>query len=432
MGILLLIVIFIVQLLKYWILIVTFMDGEIKRRWVAVVGLVCYILLSLNEQTRENETHLKMYLIVLIITIITIKVKRKNKISVILMSLLVISCADEVFELPMKYGWSQYEGRISVNNLILFSTSLIILTFFIVLAMIKRKTKIFENDRFKELVRNSMPILMLILAVFIALTIGGLNYAKEYVHKDRYTLFANGISVISFISIVFLAWFMIYINNANIKMEELLELERNLKEMELKYYEEMLKKEEGTRKYRHDMNNHLICLNQLVKEEKWDSMADYVGKLQNQMNEIHQKIYIVGNEILDAILNYHLLLLDEKIRIILVGRCQKKLNISNVDLCTIFADLIQNAVEELKKESTNEKYLKIIIKSGVDYLKLEISNSISDKSLEKDNFFKTNKSDKSNHGLGLLNVRCTVEKNSGSFNTKVLNNEFIASVILKQ
>ncbi|MFA9377904.1 MAG: sensor histidine kinase [Lachnotalea sp.] len=432
MEIVLLILIFIVELLKYWILIVTFMDAKIKRRWVAVVGLVIYTLLSVYERIKEDYNLLIMYLIVYTIIVITTKVNRKNKISVILMSILVINCADEVFGIPMKYMCSQYQGSISIENLQLFSSSLLSLSFIALIAILKWKKLIFEKDRYKKFVKKSMPVIMIIMAIFSAFTIGGLNYAKDYVNNDRFTLAANGVIIISFISVGFLAWFMIYISSTNKLMEEMLETERYLKEMQVNYYEEMLKKEENTRKYRHDMNNHFICLDELVRHKKWDSMSDYVKLLQNNMRDIQKKQYYVGNEIIDAILNYHLSALEENVKINVIGRCEKELNLNDVDLCTVFANLIQNAVEELKKESTNEKYIKIIIKLGIDYLKIEILNSISDKSLNKDNIYKTDKKNKVNHGFGLLNVKKTVEKNCGKFETKILNNEFIASVILKQ
>jgi hypothetical protein len=408
------------------------LDAKIKRKWAAVVGGVIYILLSSNEITRENETHLTMYLIVLIILIITIEAKLKHKTLAILMSILVISCADEVFGIPIKYIYSQYKGFISVDHLYVLTSSLASFGFVGVITMIKRKKNINEIDKYKEYVKNSMPILILILAIVLAFTIGGLNYEKNYIQDEDIILFLNCTSIVSFISIIFLTWFMMYIHSTNKKMEEMLGIERNLNEMQLQYYRVMLEKEENTRYYRHDMNNHLICLNQLAKEGKVDLVSDYVNVMQKQMSDIKQKVYIVGNEILDAILNYHLSMLDQNVRIHVIGGCQEELSISNVDLCTIFANLIQNAVEELNKDSMNEKQLKVVIKAGMEYLKLEISNSISDSSLEKSNLLITNKKDKLNHGLGLLNIKKAVDKNGGKFETKIMKQEFIVSVILKK
>jgi sensor histidine kinase regulating citrate/malate metabolism len=194
----------------------------------------------------------------------------------------------------------------------------------------------------------------------------------------------------------------------------------------------MLEREESTRKYRHDMNNHLICLNQLAKEGTSNSVQEYISNMQNQVLDIQSKVFKVGNEILDAILNYHLSMLDKDVKVEIIGFCSEITMINNVDLCTIFANLIQNAVEELKKESSGEKYFKVIIQTGKEFIKIEIINTISDKSYQKSNLLRSEKKDKRNHGIGLGNVRQTVEKNGGSFETTISNHIFVARVILKR
>jgi sensor histidine kinase regulating citrate/malate metabolism len=129
--------------------------------------------------------------------------------------------------------------------------------------------------------------------------------------------------------------------------------------------------------------------------------------------------------------NYHLTALQQGVKVEVSGYCKEEILISNIDLCTIFANLIQNSVEELNRESSGENYLKVAIKSGKDYMQIEILNSLSNKSFRKNDLLKTDKNDKQNHGLGLGNVKQTVERNGGKFEIKVTDKEFVASVILK-
>lgn len=431
MGILILAVIFIVELLKYWILVNGFLNVQIKRKWIAAVGLVVYVLLSVNEKTKEQDTHLTMYLLVLAITMVTMETKVIHRIRDLLIAMLVISCSDEVFQIPLQYIWNLIQGKMLAEDLKFLSNSLVSLCAIAVLATIKYKTNIFRKEKYLKFVKNMMPILVLILFVVFVFTIGALDFAKDYVQNYKFILFANGIIAVSFISIGFLLVFIMYINSTNKKMEEMLESERNLKEMQLNYYKEMLEREESTRKYRHDMNNHLICLNQLAKKKESDAVIDYLNTMQNHMIEIHKRVYRVGNEIIDAILNYHLSMLHDEVRVDVIGFCKVEILIGNVDVCTILANLVQNAVEELNKTSSNEKFLKIVIKTGSEFMKFEISNTISDRSMEKNEVLRTEKKDRQNHGLGLGNVKKTIEKNDGNFEIKIEDKKFIASVILK-
>jgi sensor histidine kinase regulating citrate/malate metabolism len=141
----------------------------------------------------------------------------------------------------------------------------------------------------------------------------------------------------------------------------------------------------------------------------------------------------VGNEILDAILNYYLPSLKENVKISVTGKCIGNIKVSNMDLCTIFSNLIQNAVEEVAGDSTNEKELYVWIQEGKSYLQIEIINSISDvHEATKENFFKSYKDDIRNHGIGLRNVKNTLERNGGVLELRKENNKFIATVIIEK
>lgn len=52
-----------------------------------------------------------------------------------------------------------------------------------------------------------------------------------------------------------------------------------------------------------------------------------------------------------------------------------KPDISDVDFCTIFSNLLSNAVEEVKRTPCINPYIKIEIKTGRVYLMITIRNS---------------------------------------------------------
>jgi len=426
-----LILIFIVELLKYWLSLRICFNSKIKKVWTAFIGLAIYIFLMNSGKIEEDEVHLVMFAIVIMVLFISVEAKGSYKVLHILMLVLVITTLDGLSVTPIEYLLNNYKGNVNVADLGYLSSSFISFFLIVMLFVIRKKSDFLNDDKVMRFIRKKMYIVVAIMAIFILLTISGLNYAKTYALNERFAIFATIVSTISLFSVGLLGVFMIYIKNTNEKMEQLIEAEHKLKEMHIKYYEALLEKEEDTRRYRHDLNNHLICLSELVKSEKPDLVIDYVGRMQNQMNDIQKKCYMVGNEVIDAMLNYYLPKLSEDVKISVIGRFIDDLGVDNVDLCTIFSNLLQNAVEAVTIESANEKKLQVMIHQGKDYSQIEIVNSVSTVYEEvKVDFLKTRKVDKRNHGIGLQNVKETIERNRGIFNIKKENNTFSVNVIL--
>jgi len=429
-----LILIYIVELLKYWLSFHICFHAKIKKIWAAFIGLIIYIFLINSGKIDNNELHLVMFAIVIMVLLIS--VESNYKILHILMLILVITTLDGLSGTPIEYMLNNYKGEMNIADLEYLSSSFISFFLIIMVFVIRKRSNLFNNDKAMKFIRKRMYIVVAIMAFFLLLTIAGLNNEKAYILNETFAMFVTIVSTISLFSVGLLGVFMIYIKNTNEKMEQLIESGRKLKDMHIKYYEALLEKEEDTRRYRHDLNNHLICLSELARSEKPDLVIDYIERMQSQMNNIQKKCYIVGNEVIDAILNYYLPKLSEEVKISVKGRFASDLKVNNVDLCTIFSNLLQNAVEAVTIESENAKKLQVVIHQGKDYSQIEIVNSVStfyeeEKGGLKGGFLKTQKADKRNHGIGLHNVKETIERNEGVLDIKKENSTFSVNVILK-
>ena len=115
-------------------------------------------------------------------------------------------------------------------------------------------------------------------------------------------------------------------------MKKYLETEKLLRQTQKSYYETMLQKEEDTRRFRHDIINHLMCLRQLITEEKQVLAVDYIENLQNDMIKIQDKCQNIGNLVIDSILNYNIQLLGEDVSVTVVGNCSEEIGIHQVDV----------------------------------------------------------------------------------------------------
>ena len=223
-------------------------------------------------------------------------------------------------------------------------------------------------------------------------------------------------------------------------MEHMIDNEKALGRMQKSYYDALLEKEADTRKYRHDMINHMICLDEMVKNEKYDEVRTYIRDMCDGLNNIRNKTYSVGNDIIDILTNHYVNLVDEETKVSVTGLMT--CDIDSMKLCTIYSNLLQNAVEELAK-CEGERLLDISFTQGEKYIKISISNSLSEENDEelhtsilstsvlRMKSFKSTKKDKGNHGLGLKNVKKTIEDMNGRFEVSKDNGLFRVNVYLK-
>lgn len=236
--------------------------------------------------------------------------------------------------------------------------------------------------------------------------------------------------MISFIAIGILGVFIVYIRNTNEKMEQMIRSEILLKQIQKHYYKKMLEKEEETRRYRHDINNHLLCLQSLAQEGNKEAIQSYLMQMQNEIQRIQKKTFTVGNDTLDAITNYYIAKLKENVSVKVTGQIQ--LAEDNMKLCGVYANLLKNAVEELAKNSA-KSVLDISFKQGNEFCQICVQNSLSEQSQKKtvEELLISTKNDKRNHGWGIKNIKRAVTELGGNIEFSVENNNFVALVTLK-
>lgn len=218
------------------------------------------------------------------------------------------------------------------------------------------------------------------------------------------------------IGVYLLVLFVIYIKNAHERMERLLKTEQLMKESQVNYYKQLLKKESETRKYRHDMVNHLVYLQEVLKNNQAENARKYVEDILGGFKRIQNTYYVTGNEMVDTIMNYFLGMLPESVDIEIHGKYPVELAMEDIDICTIFANVFQNAVEEIIENPIQEAAVQVEITKGKQYVEYKIKNSIyTDIVIGRNGLPKSGKADKKNHGIGMVNVKETIERNEGRF-----------------
>lgn len=179
------------------------------------------------------------------------------------------------------------------------------------------------------------------------------------------------------------------------------------------------------RGWRHDYHNHIQAMKAYYTLEQYADINEYLNKLDKDLTSV-DTIIKTGNVMIDAILNSKISLASSmEIYINAKAIVPKELNISEVDLCVIIGNLIDNATEACNKLSNqNDRVIRIYIDILKEYLYISISNAM-------DGNLKDYLSSKgANHGFGLMRVDKIVGKYNGHLNRQHEEGIFATEVML--
>lgn len=414
---------------NYTILVSIIYSEKSKKKWMFLVGLIVPIIVSFVFAKMDNEGKVVITYITSIATFfLTALGNFKEKVGKTMEMFFLTECLNGIISFIFEVcGFASFMNRIEAELSFVLQHTVLFVVLCIV-ELIKQKNRV-RWQKFWNKLTKQLYYWIIIMVISMNITVAGLNFAKDYVNNSKFAIVATWLCVITYISVGILSMFVFYIKRINEHMEQMLQQETLAKNMQRYYYEQLLEKEEDTRRYRHDMINHLMCINGLAKEHKNQELVEYIQHIQQQMNQIQKKTYAVGNQILDIITNYYLNMLGAEIVIKISGKVYGQLYIDSDALCTIYANLMNNAVEELLKD--DKGYINIEFMQGEEYFQIIVENSLSYASKNKSNLLMTEKEDKKNHGLGLKNVRKTVEENNGKIDIIFDKQKFNATVILK-
>lgn len=424
-------ILYILEVLKYQKLYNMIFTKKINKLWISfAIGIflsIVFLLLYPNLDSSGKRVY--AYIGTLGAMLFMMQGNWKQRCSELFVLFLLLNVMARVSSVPFRLFelYSGVESFYIEGFDSLVSSVLTLLAFYVVELWRKR----YALQRKWNLNSGKIYILVLLLVIEMLITVTGLNYAEKYVSNVKFSLFSIILCTTSYIAIGMLGVFVIHIRKVNSRMEEMLQSETQLKEMQRCYYETLLEKEEDTRSYRHDMTNHLLCLNSFAQEQKIEELKDYLQKMQQQLEQIQRRCYTTGNQVLDAITNYYLSALEDRVEVQVLGFVNETLAVDNMTLCTIYANLLQNAIEELARVETSRKILLIEFLQGMQYFQITIRNSLSQKSQKKKEILNTGKNDKRNHGIGLKNVKKILKECGGIFEIEHNAEVFTAKVVLK-
>ncbi len=424
-------ILFVLETLKYGVLYRVLFSKKITRIWIVFMIGICLGLafFVICPELSATEKRIWAYRGTMSAMALMMEGKWKRRGTELFVMFLIMSMVTRVCGIPFHLYELYTESSIPylIDGIDCFIVGVVTLVIFAVFGIYKKRVgTVWKN-------RNSKSIYFLVLFMVLEMlvTVTLLNFVGDYTDNRGFAVLAMFLGATSYVAIGILGVFVVYIRNMNAKNEEMLQSELQLKEMQKKYYEALLEREEETRRYRHDLANHLICLESFVQKKELEKIEEYLTEMHQQMSRIRSKCYETGNEVLDALTNYYLSALDETVEVSFICRLKGHLLIDNMALCTLYANLLQNATEELARIEQGTKKLLIELHGGEHYFQFKIQNSMSKKSLEKGQVLVTGKEDKKNHGIGLRNVERVTKENGGELEIRCDGDLFTVCVSLE-
>lgn len=331
-------------------------------------------------------------------------------------------CIEKIFYVVIQYGLNYFE----VDGEFIGQ----ILIFFIILVFLFILNKIFHISFVRGIDKKSSYIYINLLTGIFTLILP-LLIISSYENE----LYRNLVIVILFISVLMIfakilstVFYLKKIEENDFYKEEII-LKEQLIEAENIYFNTIVLEYQHLRSFRHDIDGHINILYNLAVLGENDKIILYLDEIKQGMKlnivykcndiyvaaSIHQFLSLINDNTIEFTFNYEV---------------NAEIKMNNTDICSLFYNLMSNAVEAVLKTKNQRKIILDIQKSEYAlYIKMQntVHSNFDMNELERGN---TLKDDNKKHGVGLLNIDKVIKKYNGDIQYELCENTLIISVVL--
>ncbi len=277
-------------------------------------------------------------------------------------------------------------------------------------------SSILKRGRRGHLSKGQLFICLVMPLISLAMMISFLTLSDYYASWNGYLLVLVNVLLLLFLNI-FVVYFYITAARSN-EAEKKSRLYRQKEVLVYQHYQKLEESYRQSRKIVHDVKNHIQALGKLYEEGQIEEAEKYKEEVFHLLNQNNHTWY-TENRMLNIILNEKLChenLRDARLELDIEENCLDR--IREIDITTIFANLLDNAIEAIGKEE-GEKYLKVLAKREKEFLMIQVVNSKSIHPAKGEG----------HQGLGLENIRealkpyegtCTITDDEKQFQAVIL------------
>lgn len=202
-------------------------------------------------------------------------------------------------------------------------------------------------------------------------------------------------------------------------------------------YQSMQSHMEQTRRIRHDQRQVIRTVRSLLAEKQYEELDRFTKKYEQDIQSLSAPEYFCPHVSLNAALGYYANLAKQHaISTVWQIDLPEDLAISDVEICILFGNLLENALNACLELPESERYIHLSADRTQMGMYIVMINSCTDQyssasekpapayPLLPQNF-------RDDHGIGLTSVRTTAEKYGGTAEFQTKGKEFHSRVMLK-
>lgn len=194
-------------------------------------------------------------------------------------------------------------------------------------------------------------------------------------------------------------------------------------------YENLQEKIADARRAKHDVRHHISLMQEYVRNKEYDKLEKYLNSYQQSLPD-DTLISFCENKAVNAVMLYFAQAaknadIDYDVKAVI----PEKIAIDETDLSVLFGNLIENAIDACKAESSDNKKIVIRVMTDEYTLCLGIENTFTG-TIKKDLSGVLFSSKHIGYGIGVESVKSIAEKYGGAYRSEVKDGMFMSSVLL--
>ena len=183
------------------------------------------------------------------------------------------------------------------------------------------------------------------------------------------------------------------------------------------------------RGWRHDYRNHIQNMKIQLAAGNYQGLDKYLSELAEDLNTVDTVIK-TGNVMADAILNSKLSVAEKlNVRLNVKAAVPQDLPMSDVELCAVMGNLLDNAVEACAALPEDERFIRVYIGRVKGQFYLSVQNSAGKVKKNGASYITTKQGE--NHGYGIFRIDRVVNKYGGYVNRQNEQGCFATEIMVK-
>ena len=225
---------------------------------------------------------------------------------------------------------------------------------------------------------------------------------------------------------------LVYVLYVNIQKDHAKQLEYSILQQAFKSQEKSVEETkilyQSVRSIRHDLKQHFQVALTMLHSGKINEAVDYMEKYNDTvLDGISNKVFC-DNDVVNYIINSKSKICSDRHIKIYIYIANEIPEFSDLDLCVLLGNALDNAIEGVSGDGNNEIYLEL--RNVDNFFMISVKNTITNSVLEYNPNLISTKNEKEVHGLGILSMKEVVQKYNGSIEFYENDNKFCCDMLL--